>query len=69
MWGRSQMKFTLQEQHILKELSESVLSPTPRGPKPADYEKRLEERRALRRQVGDLINRYEQWLKEQDNVR
>ena len=58
------MRLTPHEQYILQELSESVFSPTPRGPKPANYEKRQAERRAIREQVADLINRYEASLKQ-----
>jgi len=60
------MKLTLEEQHILKDLAESLTTPTPRGPKPADYEKRQAERRANRDKVGDLINRYEAYLAQQN---
>ena len=60
------MKLTLEEQRILQDLAESVTTPTRRGPKPADYEQRQAERRAIRDKVGDLINRYEAWLEKQD---
>ena len=60
------MKLTLEEQRILQDLAESVTTPTRRGPKPADYEQRQAERRAIRDKVGDLINRYEAYLATQE---
>lgn len=60
------MKLTLEEQRILQDLAESVTAPTRRGPKPADYEQRQAERRAIRDKVGDLINRYEAYLATQE---
>lgn len=60
------MKLTQEESRILLELSEKVTSPVRRGPRPADFQKRQELRRAEWRKVGDLINRYEQWLDTQN---
>mgnify|MGYP006303727009 CR=1 FL=1 len=58
------MKLSLEETRILQDLSEATVSGLPRGPKPADYESRREERHAQWKKVGDLINRYEQWLEQ-----
>ena len=58
------MRLTLEEQHILQDLAESVTAPTRRGPKPSDYDQRQAERHALRDRVGDLINRYEAYLEQ-----
>ena len=60
------MKLSLEETRILQDLSERVISPVPRGPKPANYAERKELRRAEWRKVGDLINRYEKWLRSQE---
>ena len=56
------MNLTQEEIQILRDLSEQVTSPVPRGPKPADFEERQKERYALRKKVGQLINRYESYL-------
>jgi len=60
------MKLTQEEVRILRDLSESVSSPTPRGPKPSDYAERQKERHAMRDKVGELINRYEAYLAQQN---
>ena len=60
------MRLTLEEQRILRDLADSVTTPTRRGPKPADFEQRQAERRAMREKVGDLINRYEAYLAQQE---
>ena len=56
------MKLSIDEILILQDISKQVLTPVPRGPKPADYEERKAERRAQWHKVGELINRYEQYL-------
>ena len=58
------MKLTLEEQYILQDLAEKVISPVKRGPRPLDYDERKQERLDQYRKVGDLINRYELWLEE-----
>ena len=60
------MRLTLQEQRILKELAENVNPVIRPGRKAANHEQTREERRAMYRKVGDLINRYEAWLEKQD---
>lgn len=60
------MKLTLEETRILKDLAENSISTIRRGRKAANYEQTREQRLAMYRKVGDLINRYEQWLKEQN---
>lgn len=60
------MNLSQEEIRILKDLSEKVTSPVSRGPKPADYAERQKERYAIRKKVGQLINRYEAYLTNQE---
>ena len=60
------MKLTLEEARILKDLAENSISTVRRGRKPANYKQTREQRLAMYRRVGDLINRYEAWLEKQD---
>jgi hypothetical protein len=57
------MKLTQEEVRILKDLAEVSTNIRP-GRKAANYEQTREARRAEWKKVGDLINRYEQWLKQ-----
>lgn len=58
------MKITLEESRILEALAEEGRNGQARGPKPADFDERRAERHAQWNRVGDLINRYEEWLKQ-----
>lgn len=60
------MRLTLREQQILKTISDEYTATVRRGPKGNDYQATRQERLALYQQVGDLINRYEQYLAEQE---
>ena len=55
------MKLTLQEQRILRDLADST-STVRRGRKAANYKETREKRLAQYKQVGDLINRYEAYI-------
>ena len=57
------MKLTLEEQRILKDLADVSTNIRP-GRKAANHEQTRDSRRAQWKKVGDLINRYEEWLLE-----
>jgi len=60
------MKLTLEEQRILRDLAENSTSTVRRGRKSANHDQERQERLENYKRVGDLINRYEAYLAQQN---